>query len=169
MSSNGHTVTAITPDTTIADLLRTYPQLDEPLACLVPPYRDLPPAMRRAIGDTTTLYALATNAGVPLGGLVTALREAAGVADAAQGGVRPGWVTASAKVVLLDARPVLAAGGHPIGEVMNGLSALGTGEVLELVTPFVPAPLVEMARARGFDAESMWDGDLVRTFFRASA
>ncbi len=169
MSSHSRPATPITPDTTIADLLRAYPHLDEPLACLVPLYRELPPAMRRAIGDSTTLYALATNADVPLGGLVTALREAAGVANAAQGGHRPDWVTSSPRVVLLDARPVLAAGGHPVGEVMDGLSTLGTGEVLELVTPFVPAPLIDMARSRGFDAEAIWDGDLVRTFFRTRA
>lgn len=159
--------TPITPDMKIAELLRRYPHLDEPLSCLVPLYRELPPPVRTAIGETTSLHELATNAGVPLGGLVTALREAAGVPDAVEAGGAPAWVAAASKTVTYDARPLLASGGHPIAEVMAGLSALGATEVFELVTPFVPAPLVEMARTRGFEAATMWDGDIVRTFFRA--
>lgn len=160
--------TPITPDTTIADLLRRFPHLDEPLACLVPFYRELPAGVRAAIGETTKLHELAANAGVPLGGLVTALREAAGVREAADAAGMPGWVRGASKIVTFDARPMLASGGHPVGEVMAALSALGTGEVFELVTPFVPAPLVEMARARGFEASTVREGDSVRTFFRGT-
>jgi hypothetical protein len=35
-----------------------------------------------------------------------------------------------------------------------------------MITPFVPAPLADMARSRGFEAASIWEGDVVRTFFR---
>lgn len=159
--------TAITPDTTIADLLRRFPHLDEPLACLVPFYRELPSGVRAAIGETTSLHDLAASAGVPLGGLVTALREAAGVRDAVDAGGVTDWVNGASRVVTLDARPMLASGGHPVGEVMAALAALGAGEAFELVTPFVPAPLVEMARARGFEASTVREGDTMRTFFRA--
>jgi hypothetical protein len=158
----------ITPDTTVGDLLRRYPQLDEPLACLVPAYRALSPALRQTVGAAMTLHHLASNGGVALGTLITGLRAAAGVEDTAQPGTLPAWVGAAARTVTLDARPMLAAGAHPLQEVMNGLAALGDGEVYEMITPFVPAPLVEMARARGFEAYSTWDRDVVRTYFRRS-
>jgi len=51
--------------------------------------------------------------------------------------------------------------------VMADLAALADGEVYALVTPFVPAPLVELAREKGFVAFSVTEGDaLVRTYFR---
>jgi len=156
----------ITPDTTVADLLRHYPHLDEPLACLVPSYGALSPALRATVGSTLTIFQLSANGNVALGPLVTALREAAGVTDSGQEPSAPAWATQAARTVTLDARPIIAAGGHPLHEVMQGLAALGETEVYEMVTPFVPAPLVEMARGRGFDACSIWDGDVVRTYFR---
>ena len=157
----------ITPDVTIGALLRAYPQLEEPLACLVPAYRALSPALRQTAAASMTLYQLASNGGVALGILITSLRSAAGVEEVAEGGnALPPWVAAATRVVTLDARPMLAAGAHPLDAVMNGLAALGAGEVYEMVTPFVPAPLVDMARARGCEAVSVGDQDIVRTFFR---
>jgi hypothetical protein len=51
--------------------------------------------------------------------------------------------------------------------VMADLAALAEGEVYALVTPFVPAPLVELARGKGFLCFSAAEGEaLVRTFFR---
>ena len=159
----------ITPDVTIGALLRAYPQLDEPLACLVPAYRALSPALRQTAAASMTLYQLASNGGVALGILITSLRAAAGLEAVADGGnTLPSWVATASRIVTLDARPLLAAGAHPLDAVMNGLAALGAGEVYEMVTPFVPAPLIDMARARGCEAISVWDDDVVRTFFRRS-
>jgi hypothetical protein len=51
--------------------------------------------------------------------------------------------------------------------VMADLAALAEGEVYVLVTPFVPAPLVDLARGKGFEAFSASEGEaLVRTYFR---
>ena len=50
---------------------------------------------------------------------------------------------------------------------MADLAALSDGDVYALVTPFVPAPLVDLARGKGFLSFSATEGDaLVRTFFR---
>jgi hypothetical protein len=50
---------------------------------------------------------------------------------------------------------------------MADLAALGDGEVYELVTPFVPAPLVDLARGKGFPSFSVQEREgLVRTYFR---
>jgi len=84
----------------------------------------------------------------------------------AAGSERPAWAAAAAVVATIDARPTLAAGGHPIAEVLAALQRLGPGEVLELLTPFVPGPLHERAQAMGFRAASAADGPaLVRTWF----
>jgi hypothetical protein len=50
---------------------------------------------------------------------------------------------------------------------MTDLAALGEGQVYALVTPFVPAPLIALARDKGFLSYSATEGDAtVRTYFR---
>ncbi len=48
------------------------------------------------------------------------------------------------------------------------LEALGRGDVYELVTPFIPAPLLGLAARDGFEAYPQVDPEArcVRTFFR---
>lgn len=158
---------AITPALTVGDLLRHYPDLEEPLACLVPTYRALStPGMRQAVAAPMSLQQLAAGADVPLDTVLTGLRRAAGVAETPGDGGAPPWVSATAPAATLDARPILAGGGHPLSRVMQGLSDLGPTEIYELVTPFVPAPLIDMARSMGYDAYSRWEGDVLHTFFR---
>lgn len=78
--------------------------------------------------------------------------------------VKPDWV--KEPVQTLDARPMLAAGEHPLSKVMAGLATLGAGEVYLLVTPFPPAPLVDVAKGQGYAA---WtdpsDPAAVKTYF----
>jgi hypothetical protein len=167
---NEHATPTITPDMTIADLLRHYPHLGEPLACLVPSYRALStPAVREVISKTMTVHQLATNGGIAPGSLITKLRAAAGVEETQPADAEPRWIAEATSMVCLDARPVLATGAHPVNDVMAGLAALGSGEVFELVTPFVPTPLVDMARARGFEAFSAREGETVHTYFRSNS
>jgi uncharacterized protein (DUF2249 family) len=157
---------AITPELTVGDLLRHYPDLDEPLACAVPAYRALPPAMRTALGPSMTLHRLAATGDVSLGTLITRLREAAGITEAAAAGEGvPDW-TRQPPAATLDARPMLAVGSHPVHAVMEALDALKPGEVYQLIAPFVPGPLIEMGRGKGFEAYAERDGDIVRTYFR---
>jgi len=52
----------------------------------------------------------------------------------------------------LDARPLLEAGQHPVNIVMEELSQLGPDQMFELITPFLPSPLIDMAKSSGFIA-----------------
>lgn len=80
---------------------------------------------------------------------------------------RPAWASATAATHTLDARPMLAAGEHPVGQVLALLGTLQGEEVLQLLTPFVPEPLVDRASGGGFVAYSAVEAPgLVRTFFR---
>ncbi len=161
---------AITPALTVGDLLRHYPELDEPLACLVPAYRALStPSLRLTVAAPLALHQLAATSGVPLEALMSGLRAAAGVTHAPADEAVPSWVAGAKPAVTLDARPVLAAGGHPLSAVMQGLGELGADDVYEMLTPFVPAPLIDMARGMGFEAFSTWEGDVLHTYFRRRA
>jgi uncharacterized protein len=87
-------------------------------------------------------------------------------AGAAGDGPRPPWATVSAATRTLDARPMIAAGEHPAGQVMTLLAGLAGGQVLQLLTPFIPEPLIERARAAGYLAHTVVEElGLARTFF----
>ena len=89
--------------------------------------------------------------------------------SAAGDGARPPWATVPAATRTLDARPMIAAGEHPAGQVMALLAALAGGEVLQLLTPFIPEPLIERARAGGYLAHTVVEEvGLARTFFRSA-
>jgi hypothetical protein len=81
--------------------------------------------------------------------------------------VGPPWAALGAVTGRHDARAAIVAGEHPLPKVMTDLAALGADGVYELVTPFVPAPLVDVARQKGFESFSAAAAPgLVRTYFR---
>jgi hypothetical protein len=162
----------ITPDTKVGTLLEQHPEVEEVLIGMSPEFRRLRnPVLRRTLARIATLRQVAGVGGVPLGDLVNRLREAAGMGsldglDDASGdggdGGRPEWVRLPADRSF-DAREVIEAGGHPLDDVMRGLRDLGPGQVFELVTPFVPAPLIDVAKGKGFRA---WSAPAVEGVFR---
>jgi hypothetical protein len=165
---------AITPDSKLGDLLERWPQLEGVLLELSPHFEALRnPVLRRTVAKLATLRQVSAVSGVGLGLLVARLRAGAGLAPVAvedEGGApqeRPVWATPSAVTRTHDARPAIAGGAHPMARVLGDLATLVGGEVYALVTPFVPAPLVDLARGKGFDAFSASEGDdVVRTYFR---
>ena len=166
----------ITPDSRVGELLERWPHLEEVLVELSPRYRALKnPVLRRTVAKVATLRQVSAVGGVPLATLIDRLRAAAGltplaISEAEPGGApreRPAWAVEGAVTRRLDARAAIEAGEHPMPKVMADLAALGEAEVYELVTPFVPAPLVDLAREKGFVSFSASEGEaLVRTWFR---
>jgi len=165
---------AITPDSKLGDLLERWPGLEAVLIELSPHFRALRnPVLRRTVAKVATLRQVSSVSGVALGVLVERLRAGAGLpplAFADEGGApseRPAWAVEREVARTHDARAAIEAGEHPLPRVMADLAALADAEVYQLVTPFVPAPLVDLARDKGFSSYSAVEGaTLVRTFFR---
>jgi len=144
----------ITPDTKLSDLLSAYPHLAPVVGDLIPSFAELhTPALRESVARTLTLEQAAAAANTPAVNVVMTLRKAAGIVDSTSADKNisnaPDWLKNGEVVKELDARPLLARGHHPKAEVLGELSALQIGQIFLLVTPFVPAPLVEMGRAQG--------------------
>ncbi len=166
---------SITPDSKLGALLERWPELEDVLLELSPQFKALKnPVLRRTVARVATLRQVSTVSGVALGVLVARLREGAGFAPAAipedEGAApaeRPSWADKSHVTRTHDARAVIESGEHPMPRVMADLAALADGEVYALVTPFVPAPLVDLACGEGFLSFSATEGDAqVRTYFR---
>ena len=78
----------------------------------------------------------------------------------------PVWFDRTKIKTTLDARPLLAAGEHPLQKVMEECENLQPGEIYEIITPFPPVPMIEKLAAMGFENYMETDGDgLFHTYF----
>ena len=170
-------ITDITPETKIGPLLDAHPALESVLLDMSPNFAKLKnPVLRKTVAKIATLRQVAEIGGVPLASMINTLRSAAGIGDrfsesgagTPTGGTNeaPAWVRSSAVAVTYDARPDIEAGEHPAQRVIAGLQQLSANEMYELITPFIPAPLIELARGKGYTAWSVKEQEnVVRTFF----
>jgi hypothetical protein len=165
----------ITPDSRLGELLDRWPALEDVLLELSPHFRALKnPLLRRTIAKVATLRQVSSVSGVALGVLLERIRAGAGLPaipftdePGAGRSERPAWAAEGLATRTRDARAAIEAGDHPMPAVMADLAALPEDGVYQLVTPFVPAPLVDLAHGKGFLAHSVFESDtLVRTFFR---
>ncbi|GAB4370897.1 MAG: hypothetical protein Kow0042_13330 [Calditrichia bacterium] len=165
----------ITPETKIGILLQDYPQLEHVLLEISPAFKKLRnPLLRKTIGRVASLRQVAEIGRVSLGNLINHLRQAVGQgewtdqnqAEASAVDQRPAWVDLQKVVKTLDARPLLEAGEHPVGQVMQELETLATDQLFVLITPFIPSPLIDLAKNKGYRAWTVQEGEeLFRTYF----
>lgn len=73
-------------------------------------------------------------------------------------------------LALIDLRPAIARGDHPIGQVLAAVESLAPTGVLELVAPFEPRPMLERLRALDCEvsATHMPDGSWIVRIARGS-
>lgn len=142
----------ITPKTKIYDLLEAYPQLEEILITEAPQFKKLKnPIIRRAVARVTTIAQAAMVGGLKIETLILKLRKAVGqeehlALEAEEGTintVKPEWFDLSRVKETKDVRENLDKGEHPIHEVLSTLQKLKEGEILKVITPFIPVPMIE--------------------------
>ncbi len=149
----------ITPETKISKLLEEFPQLEEVMIEMAPEFKKLRnPILRKTIARVASLRQVAAVGGVSLSEMINRLRKEAGIQEMfvseelreMASKDSPSWFSPSRIVNRLDARPMLDAGEQPISRVFSECKNLKKGEIFELITPFVPAPLIEMAKKQGY-------------------
>ncbi len=162
----------ITPETKLHDLLEAWPRLEETLLAMSPQYAKLRnPVLRATIARIATLRQVAQVGQVPLAELINTLRSAVGqqggtFGESAGSDDRPAWFAAERIARRLDARPLLAAGEHPLNQVLREIQELPPQGIYELTTPFLPAPMLEAVGKKGFAVWSLQEeADLFRSYF----
>lgn len=156
----------ITPDMKVGELLRFYPELEDELVAVAPAFEKLRnPVLRRTVAKVTTLRQAARVGGVTVGEIIGRLRRVAGLEELWQGdegesedSEKPAWVDGVDVVKKRDLRPEIEAGEHPLPLVMAAVRELGVGQGLLLVTPFVPAPMIDRITGDGFLAWTLQTG-----------
>ena len=168
----------ITPETKISALLDEFPGLQSELEKLVPEFQKLRnPILRKTIARITTLRQAAEIGKLPLGELINTLRSSVGEdahfqndeVNITNSGSDPAWFTPERIVKTLDARPLLDKGEHPVQTVLQECRSLKSGEIFELITPFLPAPLMDKAKELGCRTwSSEKNTGVVHTYFASS-
>jgi hypothetical protein len=149
----------ITPETRVGALLDAYPELEDKLVAMAPAFAKLRnPVLRRTVAKVTSLRQAAKVGKISLGALIHALREEVGQSggafadDSDSAGEPPAWFDEQRITETLDGRPLIEAGERPLDNVMSTLGRLQSGDILELTTPFEPAPLIDLAKQKGHEA-----------------
>jgi hypothetical protein len=165
----------ILPSTKVAALLDQYPELEEFLIGMAPPFRKLRnPALRKTVARVASLQQAAAVARIPVRDLVNRLRASVGQQDLsseeAPGGAvsyfspRPDWFDPGKVAVCIDEKSA-GPGKMPVVSILQGLVTLKPGEILELVTDFLPAPGIDLLRNKGL---LVWivedDSKIIRTY-----
>lgn len=168
----------IEASTKVGALLDRYPELQDVLIEMAPPFKKLTnPILRRSIAKVASLRQAAAAGSLPVDELVNRLRAEVGqepIVAADDGGSaayfsdRPEWFDPAKVVATIDERQ--ASGSDPdrmtLATVAQKAAPLRPGEILELVTTFLPAPGIDIMKKKGFLVWSVREQpELVRTYF----
>jgi hypothetical protein len=162
----------ITPDMRVAALLREYPETEELLIGSAPAFEKLRnPMLRRSVARVATLAHAAAVGRMSSTTLVNTLRAAVGQepveSDRSDGSTyfetQPEWFDPSAVTIVLRDEE-LDTTVMPINPLLRAAKGLGDGEIAELVTSHLPAPGIDILRAKGYRTWSIDEGHVIKTY-----
>jgi hypothetical protein len=160
----------ITPKTKIGELLDNYPELEKVLLQLSPAFASLKnPILRKTVAKVASLQQAAAIGGLKVDELVNKLRSEIGQETLFGDGVDseylsvepPAWFDESKITIRYDARELIQSGGSPMNQILEQTRKLTSGEIYEFITPFVPAPILDMLRDKGFQVFSIKKDDVI--------
>ena len=170
----------IQPSTKVAQLLDAYPELEEVLIKMAPPFKKLKnPVLRKSVAKVATLQQAAIVGRIDVSSMIDQLRQAAGLSpiEATETsslsvedylGTAPDWFEESCVSTSIDD----SAGDSDemaITRITKAFKDLTEHQVIELKTTFLPAPGIDVARARGIRTWTVREqDDLYKTYFTHS-
>lgn len=142
----------ITPKTKVLQLIDTYPQLEDVLIEYVPAFKKLKnPVLRKTVARIATLQQAASIGNVKVEDLINRLRKEVGQDSFSENTSsdynyqKPTWYDEKKIMTEFDVREMLAAGEHPVNQVIADLNKMQAGSIYKLIAPFLPAPLIDKA------------------------
>jgi len=165
---------SITPKSKIAELLEHYPELEDVLIAMAPPFKKLRnPVLRRTVAKVASLKQASAVGRIPIDEMVNRLRAAVGqdpVETASESDdesyytTQPEWFD-EARVVASIAESEIDPDVMPLNPLISRATRLAEGEIIELVTDFLPSPGIDLMRSKGFLSWSTEEGHVTRSYF----
>ena len=167
-----HERPSITRDMRVVALLREYPETEELLISLAPAFEKLRnPVLRRSVACVATLAQPAAVGRMSSATLVSTLRTAAGQEplesnpsdNSTYFEPQPEWFDPNAVTIVLREEE-LDHTVMPINPLLRAAKDLGDGEIAELVTSQLPAPGIDILRAKGYRTWTLDEGHVIKTY-----
>jgi len=164
----------ITPSVTVHELLEAYPELEDVLISIAPPFKKLKNRfLRRTIAKVATIKHISSVGGVPLGELIAKLRDAVGQAPSKESyfdeeyfGEQPVWFSPDKVTLSVDEEKTDNKDEMTLVTILRESKNVKAGEIIELVTTFLPAPGIDALKSKGYSA---WvkkeDGNIIKSYF----
>lgn len=165
----------ILPSTKVAALLEHFPELEDVLIGMAPPFQKLRnPILRKTVARVASLQQVAAVGHMPAHVLVNRLRTAVGQRNLtseeapseadAYFKARPEWFEAARIVASIDEK-ASDPDTMPVVSILQRVASMEPGEILELITTFLPAPGIDVLRKKNLLVWTMEDeSKLVRTY-----
>jgi len=149
----------ISPKTKVGELLDAHPYLEAVLIEMSPAFEKLKnPILRKTVARVATLQQIAVVGGLNVEVIVNRLRKEVGQGATEEenndieylSSVTPEWYDEKLIAYRFDATAVINSGGSPMNEILHQTNLLKPGEIFELKTPFIPAPIIDMLTGKGY-------------------
>jgi hypothetical protein len=169
----------IQSSTKVAQLLDAYPELEEVLIRMAPPFKKLRnPILRKSVAKVATLKQAAIAGRLDLSSMINQLREAIGqaplgameaISEEHYLGTAPSWFDQSCVASSIDDRSG-DSDEMAINRILRALRDLNIRQVVELTTSFLPAPGIDVARNKGLLTWTVREEEeLYKTYFTRSS
>jgi TusA-related sulfurtransferase len=164
----------ITPETNIGDLLKTHPQLEEELIKMAPPFKKLKnPFLRKGIGTVASLKHVSSVGNIPINQLINKINEALGYSTSETSYIvdeyytsQPSWFSKEKVAISIIEEEREDKNNMTLVEVSKKAKVVKVGEILELVTTFLPAVGIDVMRKKGYESWSVkTEQGLTKTYF----
>ncbi len=168
----------INPSTTVYELLVAYPELEEVLIKITPVFKKLKnPILRNTVAKVATLKHASVVGGVELSMLISVLRETVGLGDIKNIdstfsskeylNKKPKWFLSDKIIASIDESKLDGLNKMPITFVLHKAKDTKNGEIIELITTFLPAPGIDLMQKKGYETWTSKESDhLFKSYFK---
>ena len=164
----------INPATKVSDLLDTYPELEETLINIAPPFKKLKnPLLRKSVAKVATMKHISAVGGIPLNELIRKLQAATGQSvtdvsyeDETYYSSRPDWFSTDRISVSINEEKLDDPNKMTLVAILEKAKDIKKGDIIELVTTFLPAPGIDTLRSNGYSVWTLKEEDgLIKSYF----
>ena len=148
--------------TKLFDVLEQFPELEEKIMMLAPPFKNLKnPVLRKTVGKLATIEKIARIGNLEVVDLVNQLRRQVGQPDltvAVETEVQwqqgePEWIKGDPRHII-DGTEMLSRGEHPLQSIVKLMREIETEQFLLLNTNFKPIPLIDEMQKQNYTVYS---------------
>lgn len=171
------TIIEINPSTKVYDLLNTYPELEETLIGIAPPFKKLRnPILRKSIGKIATLKNISSVGNIPLKELINKIKKAVGQPESVDSyededyfKEKPDWFSVDKIAISINEEQLKNKDQMTLVVILKAAKDLKEGDIIELVTTFLPAPGIDTMKSKGYSVWTVKEEDnLIKSYFLKS-